>query len=139
MSLIPNARSFFLVALVWLFRADAFLFCVRSISSAVRSNSFVEGRSPSHQYGINSAIATLDQQQTSPDSESGSIGVGFAIPSNVALRIANDIIKSGHATHGLLGATVQDVTTDGSATTSKTVGAKIASVSAGQAAFKAGA
>ena len=87
--------------------------------------------------GVNCAIASASQS-SSDGSQSGSIGVGFAIPSNVALRIANDIIKSGHATHGLLGATVQDVTTDGSATTSKTVGAKIASVSAGQAAFKAG-
>jgi putative serine protease PepD len=87
--------------------------------------------------GVNCAIASASQA-SSDGSQSGSIGVGFAIPSNVALRIANDIIKTGHATHGLLGATVQDVTTDGSATTSKTVGAKIASVSAGQAAFKAG-
>jgi hypothetical protein len=56
-SLMPNARNFFLVALVWLFRADAFLFCVRSISAAVRSNSFFEGRSSNHQLGINAAIA----------------------------------------------------------------------------------
>ena len=35
-------------------------------------------------------------------------------------------------------ASVEDVTTDGSATTSKTVGAKIASVVAGEAAAKAG-
>jgi putative serine protease PepD len=87
--------------------------------------------------GVNCAIASASQSSTD-GSQSGSIGVGFAIPSNVALRIANDIIKNGHATHGLLGASVEDVTTDGSATTSKTVGAKIASVSAGGAASKAG-
>jgi putative serine protease PepD len=87
--------------------------------------------------GVNCAIASASAS-SSDGSQTGSIGVGFAIPSNVALRIANEIIKTGHATHGLLGATVQDVTTDGSATTSKTVGAKIASVAAGQAASKAG-
>jgi putative serine protease PepD len=87
--------------------------------------------------GVNCAIASASQSSTD-GSQSGSIGVGFAIPSNVALRIANDIIKNGHATHGLLGASVEDVTTDGSATTSKTVGAKIASVSSGEAASKAG-
>ena len=57
MSLTPTARSFFRVALVWLFRAAAFLTCVRSISAAVRSNFFIEGHRPSHQYGINAAIA----------------------------------------------------------------------------------
>ena len=87
--------------------------------------------------GVNCAIASASQSSTD-GSQSGSIGVGFAIPSNVALRIANEIIKTGHATHGLLGASVEDVTTDGSVTTSKTVGAKIASVSSGQAASKAG-
>ena len=53
----PNARSLFRVVLVWLFRADAFLVCVRLISSAVRSSSFADGRSSSHQLGINAAIA----------------------------------------------------------------------------------
>ena len=36
----------------------------------------------------------------------GNIGVGFAVPSNLAERIANEIIENGAATHGLLGATV---------------------------------
>jgi len=87
--------------------------------------------------GVNCAIASAGQSSTD-GGQSGSIGVGFAIPSNVALRIANEIIKNGSASHGLLGASVEDVTTDGSATTSKTVGAKIASVSAGGAAANAG-
>jgi putative serine protease PepD len=87
--------------------------------------------------GVNCAIASAGASSTD-GSQTGSIGVGFAIPSNAALRIANDIIKNGSATHGLLGATVQDVTSAGSATTSKVVGAKIASVTAGGAASKAG-
>jgi putative serine protease PepD len=87
--------------------------------------------------GVNCAIANAGAS-SSAGSQTGSIGVGFAIPSNIALRIANDIIKNGKATHGLLGASVEDVTTAGSATTSKTVGAKIASVTSGQAASKAG-
>ena len=87
--------------------------------------------------GVNCAIASAGAS-SSAGGQSGSIGVGFAIPSNVALRIANDIIKNGSATHGLLGASVEDVTTSGSTTNSKTVGAKIAAVTAGQPAFKAG-
>src|SRR4051812_44322888 len=53
----PNARSFFRVALVWLVRAAAFLTCVRPISAAVRSSFFSVGRWHSHQYGIIAAIA----------------------------------------------------------------------------------
>jgi putative serine protease PepD len=87
--------------------------------------------------GVNCAIASAGESSTD-GSQSGSIGVGFAIPANVATRIANEIIKNGSATHGLLGATVEDVTTSGSATTSKTVGAKIVSVVAGGPAAKAG-
>jgi putative serine protease PepD len=87
--------------------------------------------------GINCAIASASATSSS-GGQTGSIGVGFAIPSNIALRIADDIIKTGSATHGLLGASVEDVTMDGSATTSNTVGAKINAVSAGGAAAKAG-
>jgi putative serine protease PepD len=88
--------------------------------------------------GVNCAIASASDSSSSSGGQSGSIGVGFAIPSNVALRIAKDIMATGSATHGLLGATVEDVTTDGSATTSKTVGAEIHSVVAGEAAANAG-
>jgi len=52
--------------------------------------------------GINVAIATAGS------GTSGSIGVGFAIPSNTAKRITNEIIETGVATHGLLGALVRD-------------------------------
>ena len=54
--------------------------------------------------GINVAIATA----SSSSSQAGSIGVGFAIPSNVAKRVADSIIKTGKVTHGLLGALVSD-------------------------------
>jgi putative serine protease PepD len=87
--------------------------------------------------GVNCAIASASDSSSS-GGQSGSIGVGFAIPSNVAVRIADDIIKNGSATHGLLGASVTDVTTDGSSTTSKTVGALVKSVVSGGAADKAG-
>lgn len=53
--------------------------------------------------GINVAIATAGTS-----TQSGNIGVGFAIPANVAKRISNEIILEGAATHGLLGALVSD-------------------------------
>jgi putative serine protease PepD len=84
--------------------------------------------------GINVAIASAGSSSDS-SGQSGSIGVGFAIPSNVAQRVANDIIKDGKASSGLLGATVADSTSDNNATT---VGALIKSVSSGGAAANAG-
>src|SRR4051812_36592559 len=53
----PNSCSRFRVRLVWLLRAVALRRCFLCNSAAVRSRSFVEGRSSSHQDGINAAIA----------------------------------------------------------------------------------
>ncbi|UYO98141.1 trypsin-like peptidase domain-containing protein [Microbacterium sp. M28] len=80
--------------------------------------------------GINVAIATASSSQ-----ESGSIGVGFAIPSNVAERIADELIEDGAATHGLLGASVSDAAGSEDA---EIAGAYIAGVTDGGAAEKAG-
>ena len=81
--------------------------------------------------GVNVAIASAGS------SGSGSIGVGFAIPSNVAKRIATEIMKTGSASHGLLGAGVVDATNSNNAA-SFTTGAKVQEVTAGGAAEKAG-
>ncbi len=54
--------------------------------------------------GINVAIATAGA--TTSSSQSGSIGVGFAITSNIAKRIAAELMKDGKASHALLGAMV---------------------------------
>ncbi|WP_213813872.1 S1C family serine protease [Glaciihabitans sp. dw_435] len=82
--------------------------------------------------GINVAIASAGGSSDS-SSAAGSIGVGFAIPASVAQRVAAEIIKDGKATHGLLGANVQDA-----ADTATTVGASIKSVVSGGAAAAAG-
>jgi putative serine protease PepD len=82
--------------------------------------------------GVNVAIASAGSH--SAGTQSGSIGVGFAIPSNLAQRVADEIIKNGSATHGLLGATVRDADSD----SSDTVGALINDVTGGGAAEKAG-
>ncbi|MCU1513815.1 MAG: hypothetical protein JWO10_905 [Microbacteriaceae bacterium] len=82
--------------------------------------------------GVNVAIASAGE--TSGTSQSGSIGVGFAIPSNLAQRVAQEIIKDGKATHGLLGASVTDVAT----ADATVVGALVKEVSANGAAAQAG-
>ena len=86
--------------------------------------------------GINVAIASAGG--TSAASQSGSIGVGFAIPANLAKRVSDEIIKNGEATHGLLGASILDVTELPSQTDVTTVGASIQEVSSGGAAASAG-
>ena len=56
--------------------------------------------------GINSAIATLGGD--SPDAQSGSIGLGFAIPVDQAKRIADELISTGTASHASLGVQVSN-------------------------------
>lgn len=80
--------------------------------------------------GINVAIANAG-------GTAGSIGVGFAIPSNVAKRIAEEIMATGSASHGLLGAMVSD-SANSDAAASFSVGAKVVKLTSGGAAEKAG-
>ncbi|GGM96344.1 hypothetical protein GCM10009721_23650 [Terrabacter tumescens] len=83
--------------------------------------------------GINSSIASLGQSQ---GSQSGNIGIGFAIPVKEAKSIADQLIKSGKAEHAFLGVSTRDaVVTDGSA---KRAGAQVVSVSSGTPAANAG-
>jgi putative serine protease PepD len=53
--------------------------------------------------GINTAIATVASGLPGSQSQSGNIGVGFAIPGNTAQRIADEIIETGSATRAFLG------------------------------------
>jgi putative serine protease PepD len=78
--------------------------------------------------GVNSAIATLGGD--SPDAQSGSIGLGFAIPVDQAKRIADELISSGTASHASLGV---QVTND-----KETPGAKVVEVVPNGAAAAAG-
>ncbi len=76
--------------------------------------------------GINSAIATLD----SSSSQTGSIGLGFAIPINQARRTAEQLIKTGKSSHPIIGVSLDTRYMNG--------GARIAEVMAGSPAAKAG-
>jgi putative serine protease PepD len=60
--------------------------------------------------GINSAIASLGSDSLGGSSQSGNIGVGFAIPINEARAIATELINTGHANHPLLGVSLEDST-----------------------------
>ncbi len=55
--------------------------------------------------GINSSIATLGGSKATGQ-QGGSIGLGFAIPSNQVQRISKELMESGSATHAAVGITV---------------------------------
>ena len=77
--------------------------------------------------GINSSIAST---ATSSDS-AGSIGIGFAIPSNLVKRVANEIIKDGKVKHVALGVTITTGTVEADSVTR--AGAKVTAGTSGSA------
>lgn len=88
--------------------------------------------------GINSSIAS-----TAASSDSaGSIGIGFAIPSNLVKRVANEIIKDGKVKHVALGVTITTGTVEADGVTRAgakvTAGASGSAVVSGSPADKAG-
>jgi putative serine protease PepD len=86
--------------------------------------------------GINTAIATVASGVPGGQTESGNIGVGFAIPSNTAERIARELIEDGSATRAFLGVRARTEGAGGS--TAVGTGAGIVSVESGGAAAAAG-
>jgi putative serine protease PepD len=86
--------------------------------------------------GINTAIATVASGVPGSQSQSGNIGVGFAIPSNTAERIAQEIIETGSATHALLGVRARTAADNQNGEVG--TGAEIVSVEPGSAAADAG-
>ena len=83
--------------------------------------------------GINTAILA-------PGGDGGNVGIGFAIPSNMAMSLMDQIVKHGEVRRGLLGVTAQDLTPELAKAFDTEVnrGAVIARVTAGSAAEKAG-
>uniref|UniRef100_A0AAU3GQZ3 Trypsin-like peptidase domain-containing protein n=1 Tax=Streptomyces sp. NBC_01401 TaxID=2903854 RepID=A0AAU3GQZ3_9ACTN len=64
--------------------------------------------------GINSAIRAADSGSALDGSQSGSIGLGFAIPINQGKRVAEELINTGKATHPVIGVTLDmEFTGDG--------------------------
>lgn len=79
--------------------------------------------------GITSSIAQVSES-------SGSIGLGFAIPGNLATKVANQLIESGKATHAYLGVSIGDGAAQVGDVTR--AGAQVGSVESGSPAEKAG-
>ncbi|MEW2078558.1 trypsin-like peptidase domain-containing protein [Streptomyces sp. NPDC013433] len=56
--------------------------------------------------GINSAIRSADGGADPDAGQSGSIGLGFAIPINQGKRVAEELINTGQASHPVIGITL---------------------------------
>ncbi|MFC4629022.1 S1C family serine protease [Promicromonospora alba] len=84
--------------------------------------------------GITSSIATLSSGMSS--GSSGSIGLGFAIPSNQATQIGDQLKADGTAEHAFLGVSLQDATATADDVTRR--GAGVVEVTPDSPAGKAG-
>jgi putative serine protease PepD len=87
--------------------------------------------------GVNSAIASTG---SSLGGQAGNIGVGFAIPSNTAVKIADQLIATGKASHAQIGVSVADApsSTDGAPGLGATVQAVTPNGPAAKAGLKVG-
>jgi len=85
--------------------------------------------------GVNSAIASLG---ASFSSQSGSIGLGFAIPINQAKKTAEQLIKTGKATYPLMGISVDSAYAGGGARIANVPNAILPGGPAAKAGLKAG-
>jgi putative serine protease PepD len=85
--------------------------------------------------GVNSAIASLG---SSLGSQSGSIGLGFAIPINQARKTADQLIKDGKATYPVIGVAVDMNFTNGGALIANNSSAIMAGGPAAKAGLRAG-
>ncbi|MFB6617654.1 S1C family serine protease [Streptomyces sp. NPDC085524] len=97
-----------------------------------------------HVVGINSAIRGADGGRDGDEGvrQGGSIGLGFAIPINQGKRVAEELIRTGHATHPVIGVTLDmEYTGDGARVGDKAEDGKPSVVSGGpgaHAGIKAG-
>ena len=82
----------------------------------------------------------INSQILSSGSGGGSIGIGFAIPSNMARSVIDQLLKTGRVARGQLGVIIQDVTAGNAAAlkAKETRGAVVANVQPNSAAEKAG-
>jgi Do/DeqQ family serine protease len=86
----------------------------------------------------NGELIGINSQILSPSG--GNIGIGFAIPSNMAKAVMDQLLKTGKVRRGMLGVTIQSVDSDLAASLNMPVarGAIVSSVAPGGPAEKAG-
>ena len=97
-----------------------------------------QGNSGGALVNTNGELIGINSQILSPSG--GNIGIGFAVPSNMAKNVMDQLIANGRVHRGRLGVTVQGVTNDLAAGLglTKAEGALVSDVTDGSAADKAG-
>ncbi len=97
-----------------------------------------QGNSGGALVNTNGELIGINSQILSPSG--GNIGIGFAIPSNMAKNVMEQLMKTGKVHRGVLGVTVQPLTSDIAANLGikETSGVIVSSVQAGSSAEQAG-
>ncbi len=86
--------------------------------------------------GVPSAGASVPNE--SGQSSAGSVGIGFAIPSNLAQMVSNEIIETGSASHAYIGLSVAPIPPGVAARAGTSPGLFVVSVAPGGPAQQAG-
>ena len=88
----------------------------------------------------NGELIGINSQILSPGPSGGNIGIGFAIPSNMARAVMDQLLKTGKVRRGMLGVTIQSVDSDLASSLNMPAarGAIVTSVQNGGPAEKAG-
>jgi serine protease Do len=68
------------------------------------------GNSGGPTFDLDGQVVGVNSQIFSPTG--GNVGIGFAIPSDVAARIVDQLLEQGHVSRGWLGVSIQNVTPD---------------------------
>ncbi len=96
------------------------------------------GNSGGPTFDLNGNVIGVNSQIFSPTG--GNVGIGFAIPSDVAARIVDDLLDDGRVARGWLGVSIQNVTDDiaGALGLDDTTGAIVSSIVEGGPAARGG-
>ncbi len=96
------------------------------------------GNSGGPTFGLDGAVIGINMAIYSPNG--GSVGIGFAIPANLARPVVEQLVAHGKVERGWLGVQIQPVTREiaGSFGLARAAGALVAGVSAGGPAARAG-
>jgi putative serine protease PepD len=86
--------------------------------------------------GVPTAGATVPSP--TGGSGGGSIGLGFAIPSNLAVKVADEIIATGSVTHAFIGVQAEPLSASATGQSGRPQGLRVSIVAAGSPAARAG-
>ncbi|MDR2082608.1 MAG: trypsin-like peptidase domain-containing protein [Candidatus Ancillula trichonymphae] len=108
-----------------------------TITNAIQFDASVNpGNSGGPLFNANGELIGVTSSFATTSSSSGSIGLSFAIPSNLVKSVTTQLIEKGKAEHVQIGATLKDVTVEVNGTSRKA--ARVDSVISGSTAEKTG-